>query len=200
MLQLFLAALAGAVGALVLRTLLKVVSNYASSVRPLATYECAEIGSEQDPMKLWHAFGERVVDDKADRGVAWAHNPTKIGKGDHTVFGPYTNDLGRPGYLRATFRMSGAGFGKGDEPVVVLDVVQVPYDLQDARVILKQHVVRARDLRPTYRTFEIICYTSGVGVHEYRARVIEKAFNTRLHRVHLDNVRVYRHFPFWELI
>lgn len=198
--ELLAAALGGALGALVLRSLLKLVSNYASSVRPLATYHCGEIGSEEHPVRLWHAFGERVSDDRTEHGVSWAHTPTRCGKGDHTVFGPYTNDLGRPGYLRAVFRISANGLGKSDEPVIVLDVVQVPYDLQEARVILRQRVLRARDLKPQYQAFDIVCYTSGVGVHEYRCRVLARTFNPALHDIRFDDVRVYRHFPFWELI
>ena len=188
-------ALLGALGALVARVLLKM----ASSIRPLATYYCSDIGSDKDRGKPWHSFGERVRDEEAEHGVAWAHTPEQIGTKVHTLFGPYMNDVGRPGYIRVVFRISGAGLSDSDEPAIILDVVQVPFDLQPAQVILKEKTIKSRELKTRYRKFRVDCYSSGVGAHEYRAQVVGKAFDTNL-QVRFDTIRVYKHFPLSEIV
>ena len=193
-------AFAGALAALLIRSGVKVIANYWSSARAIAEYDCAEQGSKTDRAKMWHGHGRRVQDDLASNGVAWSHFWNASAEHEHTLFGPYTNDLGMPGYVRVRFRVSGSGFDTSQEIVLLLDVVQAPFDLQPGRVILGQRVVRAAELNRRYRNFDVVCYTPGVGAHEYRAVVLSGAFNEDRHHLHFDWVRVYRHFPIWDVL
>jgi hypothetical protein len=195
-----LPAFSGAVAALLLRSLLKLIGKYWSSRKPIVEYDCATDVSSPEAVGIWHGRGERVADDRTQSGFAWMHSSRKIRELWHTIYGPYVNDLGRPGYMRVRFRISGAGFDESRTGVIVLDVNQILHDDPPRHITLGQRVVCARDLKREYQWFDVICYTSGVGVYEYRAHVMESVFDDKRHRLLFDVVRVFRHFPAWELL
>lgn len=200
MLTLFFTALSGAVAALLLRILAKLVGKYWSSRKPIAEYDCSVDVSDPQALGLWHGRGERVADDAATTGFAWKHTTVNLRQVWHTIYGPYVNDFGRPGYVRVRFRISGAGFEKTSEAVISLDVNQILHDDPPQHITVGQSAVRARDLRREYQCFDVICYTSGIGVYEYRAHVLDSAFDSRRHRLYFDVIKVYRHFPLWDLL
>ena len=185
---------------MVLRSGLKIAGKYWSSRKPIAEYDCATDVSGPDAVGLWHGCGQRVADDATRSGSAWEHTSEKKPGLVHTIYGPYVNDMGRPGYVRVRFRISGAGFGQVAEGAIVLDVNQILHDVPPKHITVGQTVVRAKDLTHQYRWHDVICYTSGVGVYEYRARVLDGAFDETRQRVRFDVVHVYRHFPVWEFL
>lgn len=192
-------ALAGAVGALALRSLLKFIGKQWASVVPVANYPC-----EKDSMKpgyFRHGWGERTTDKDIGGKSVWSYTPTQAQQREHTLFGPYVNDFGRPGFFRVRFRLSGHGFDRrSDEPVVVIDVIQAPFDQQRDHLVIGQRVIRSSEMSSRYKNFDILCYTSGVGVYEYRASVVRDNFSEADNKIYFDNVRVYRHFPLWDVL
>jgi hypothetical protein len=195
-----LAAIAGAAVALGFRSVVKLAGNYWSSRQPIGEYHCADDSGEQ-PIGLRHGRGGQVADDLAENGAAWAHTTTPTSNNNvHTVYGPYTNDLRSPGYIRVRFRISGVSFDASEKPVVLLDVNQILSDSPVGHLTLGHTIIPAKDLKRPYKWFDVICYTSGGGVYEYRARVMSDAFISTRHHIHFDVIRVYRWFPWWELI
>ncbi len=188
-------ALAGAVGALVLRSLVKLIGRLGASTVPIAKYACVE--DSVKPGYFQHGWGNAATD---RRKKVWSYTRKQMDRKEHTLYGPYVNDFGRPGFFRVRFRVSGHGFKKDEEAVVVLDVIQAPFDLQRDHVVIGQRIIRSKQLRPRYKNFDITCYTSGVGVYEYRASVVWDAFNETKNKIYFDNVRVYRHFPLWDIL
>jgi len=192
-------ALAGAVGALALRSLLKLAGKQWASIVPVAKYLCAK--DSVKPGYFRHGWGELAIDNDIEGKRIWSYTPIQIQHREHTLFGPYVNDFGRPGFFRVRFRLSGHGFDKGsDEPVVVLDVIQAPFDLKRDHVVIGQRVIRSSELSRKYKDFDILCYTSGTGVYEYRASVVRDGFSEAHNKIYFDNVRVYRHFPLWDVL
>jgi hypothetical protein len=192
-------AVAGAVGALALRSLLKLVGKQWASVVPVAKYPCVK--DSVKPGYFRHGWGEPTTDkDKRGKKV-WSYTSVQMRQWEHTLFGPYVNDFGRPGFFRVRFKLSGHGFDKrSDEPIVVIDVIQAPFDQQRDHLVIGQRVIRSSELSPQYKDFDILCYTSGTGVYEYRASVVRDNFNEAHNKIYFDNVRVYRHFPLWDVL
>lgn len=198
---LLVSVLAGAVGALVLRSVVKFCVNRWLSRRPVAEYDCGEDAADEDPAALRHGWGRRVVDTRASNAVAWEYSGDRPrGRNrEHTIYGPYTNDFGCPGYFRVRYRIAGTGFEAGNRVAVVVDVLHAPFDLQRNHMVLGQRVIHERDLKPLYMGFDVVCYTSGTGVFEYRVRVVESAFDSARHQLRFDNIRIYPYFPIWEV-
>jgi hypothetical protein len=201
----FVSALGGAVAALCLRGAIRLLGNVWSRFRPLATYSCAGAAVPQRADLtgiLLHGRGKRVVDRRALHGIAWAHTPDATSAGHpHTVFGPYVNDFPRPGFYIVRFRVYGEGYARGDNtPVVILDVLQRPEFLNDERlVVLGQHVVTAEALsRGRYGWFEVYCYASASGNHEYRCLVIPEAVKEH-HTLRFDTISVHSYVPLREV-
>jgi len=195
-LRILIPALAGAVGALALRSLLKLIGKQWASTVPIAKYFCAE--ASMGPGYFQHGWGAVATDDRGKR--VWSYTKAQIGLKEHTLYGPYVNDFGRPGFFRVRFRLSGQGFDKSEKSVVVLDVIQAPFDLQRDHVVIGQRIIRSKELSPRYKNFDIICYTSGVGVYEYRASVVWEVFSEAENKIYFDSVRVYRYFPLWDIL
>jgi len=200
------AALSGAVAALFLRSVLKLLGKLWAAVRPLAFYDCAE---EARVGTLVAKNGRRVEDNGATNGQAWEHHFEENGP-PHTLYGPYLNDFGRPGYYKVKVKIFGVGFDKSRDPVIELDVVQIGYAYKEQRIVIGQKIVRAKDLKASwvskvlpwcsrYRKFSIICFAAGGGAYEYRAKVHKEFFNERQHTIRFDTVGVYFHVPGWEI-
>jgi hypothetical protein len=198
---LFISALSGAVGALLLRSLFKLTGKLLSERLPVAVYRCAV--HDTGPGGLHHGWGGAEMDEVASGGDAWAHgaNQVSVFKREHTIFGPYTNDFGRPGYYKVTFRLRGRrNFPKTDAVVAVLDVVRAPFAYEKDLILIGQRVIRAREMKNSYRAFNIYCYYSGVGIYEYRCCVKADKFNISENSVLFDTIKVYRHFPIWDIL
>lgn len=195
-----IAALTGAVSALLLRSALRFVVKVWVGRTVIATYDCAEEMGER-PGVLWHAWGSRVPDNDATSRQAWEHSNRKLKENvEHTFFGPYVNDFGKPGFFKVTFRLFGIGFGKTSEPVLVLDVVQAPFGGRTDFVLLSQRIIRARELTGSYQDFSLVAYATGSGVYEYRCRVRPEAYREGQITLRFDHVRVYYHVPIWEVL
>ena len=167
--------------------------------RPVAEYDCAADSADVAVIGLWHGWGEPVPDDTATSGFAWAHTTKMLREVVHTLYGPYVNDVGRPGYLKVRFRISGVGFENSNRGVILLDVNQILQESPPKHTTLGHTVVRAKQLNREYRNFEVICYSSGVGEFEYRARVLAGQFVEKKNRILFDSIQVYQHLPWWEV-
>ena len=198
-LSLLIAALSGAVAALLLRSGLRLAAKTWVSRTPLATYDCS-VDLDGKPGVLWHAWGCRVTDPDATDRQAWEHTDQQRSAREHTIYGPYANDFGKPGFYKITFRVFGLGFGRSIEPVIVLDVVQAPFGGRTDYVLLGQRIVKARELNGSYKDFSVFCYATGSGVYEYRCRVLPSAYRPDQHTIRFDAVKVYFHLPIWEVI
>ena len=196
---LVVSALSGALAALLLRGILKLFGKLWMSRRAVAEYDCAADSVDVAVIGLWHGFGEAVSDDNATNGFAWSHTAKRLRNVVHTIYGPYVNDIGRPGYLKVRFRIAGAGFENDSRGVILLDVNQILQETPPKHTTLAHTVVRAKQLRRQYRNFDVICYTSGVGEFEYRARVLDGQFEEKRNRILFDSIQVYRHMPWWEI-
>jgi hypothetical protein len=196
---LVLSALFGAMGALVLARLLILARKIYADLAAVARYDCADQTS--GPGSLRHGCGRRVDDNKARHKQAWEHTTYQVVDDKaHTIYGPYTNDFGAPGYHKIRFRILGSGFPNTNDPVVVLDVIQAPFGTQQVYNMIGQRVVRAKELRPKYKTFSIICYPTGGGVYEYRCSVVPSNFKQEKHTLRLDEITVFRHLPGWQVL
>jgi hypothetical protein len=199
-LALIVSALGGALGALLLRSLLRLAGKLWAAHKPLATYDCAD--DTRRPGGIWHGRGRRVpVDPLATNKRSWEHSSQHTGtKHVHTIYGPYVNDFGRPAYYRVSFRIYGDGFGGSEDPVVVLDVIQRPLFLGHELVVMGQRVIRGKELSNEYREFEVYCYAGGSGTYEYRCLVHSEVFDEHRHTLRFDAIGVYIHVPAWEIL
>jgi hypothetical protein len=197
-LSLLISALGGAVGALLLRSLLKLIGIFHSRVKPLATYNCAN-NEPSKPGELRHTWGQRVHDPKSSSKYAWEYGINRIDRpgesitGEHTIFGPYINDFGKPGYYRIRFRIRAVNIPKTDESIISLDVVQSRFGTEAVLRLLGQKILKARDLSDAYKYFDIICFASGTGVYEYRCAVFGNAEAIRGKQILFDTIKIYSH-------
>jgi hypothetical protein len=207
---LLISALGGALGALILRSILKLVGAVWTRRKLLAIHQCATRGSR--PGEFDHCWGKVAPDPDSTTGEVWEHNwepvratPPHIPMGDHTVYGPYVNDFGRPGFYRVTFSLRGVRSRKPegsvvkDNSVITLDVVQAPFGTVHDLRLLGQRIVKVRELLGSYQDFDIVCFASGTDVYEYRCAVSRDA-NPEETRILFDCVRVYPHPSIWEAI
>jgi hypothetical protein len=182
-LPLLISALGGAVSALLLRSMLKLIWILYYRLRPIATYNCAE-DAPAKPGELRHTWGQRVPDPKSASKYAWEYGNNRIERpgesitGEHTIYGPYINDFGRPGYYRIRFRIRAIDLPKTDE------------------AMLGQRILRAHQLSKNYKYFDIVCFAEGTGVYEYRCAVFEKAQSIQGRKIHFDTIKIYSH-PSW---
>lgn len=202
--SLLISALGGAVAALFLRALLRFTTKLLAERNPLAVYGCADSPRRRPGILVGiisHGKGQRVDDECAMNGRAWEHTrePAEADR-MHTIYGPYVNDFGKPGFYRVSFRIYGEGFLADESPVVILDVIQRPVFMTDENlVLLGQRIVRAKELTGKYRRFDVYCYVAGSGTHEYRCLVIPEAFDRNNHILRFDVIQVYRHVPSWDI-
>src|SRR2546426_501774 len=89
--------LAGATGALTLRFSIRFIQFLWGGNRLITTYDCALEGNREGNM--CHSKGEAIDDTNASNRRAWQHS-TKSDGGACTLFGPYTNDFGKPGFYK----------------------------------------------------------------------------------------------------
>jgi hypothetical protein len=201
--SLLISALAGAFGALVFRAALKLGGKIWAARVPLAIYDCLADG--EDPGVYRHGWGKPAPDKHA-----WSYTPHQIPRKEgklheHTLFGPYVNDFGHPGHFEVRFRISGKGLSHAADPIIVLDVIQAPFDLQRDHLVLGQKIIRSRELSEEYRDFSVKCYTVGTGVYEYRASVVAELFRAQQEagsgpEILFDRVAVHSRVPIWEII
>ena len=153
-LSLIVAAFSGAVGALLLRSILRLISKLRAGRIPLVVYDCA-LDESDNPGIIRHGWGKRVLDRGATDNNAWEHNwTTQIRQNkEHTIFGPYTNDFGMPGFFKIAFRVFGSGFSQTNDPVVALDVVQAPFGGTTEYILIGQRIIIAKELNISYRDF-----------------------------------------------
>lgn len=198
-------ALGGAVAALFFRSLLRLAGKIWAERSPVAQYGCADTSAIRPHIftgLLLHGKGRSVDDPRALKRRAWEHSSDNAeGDGEHTVYGPYVNDFGKPGFYRVSFLVYGSGFSDEDLPVVILDVIQRPFFMRDdTLIVLGQRVIRARELKSEYTSFDVYCYAAGSGTHEYRCLVIAEYFNPERHTLRFDTIQVHRHIPAWEIM
>jgi len=197
---LLISALGGAVGALLIRSLLKLMGKVWANSIPIATYYCG-LEQQNQPGVICHGWGLSVPDANALKKCAWQYSTKQVtpDKREHIIFGPYANDFGRPGYYKVTFRISASGLPKTEDPVAVLDVIQAPFAFQRDYTLLGQRIVRANHLTPSYKSFAILCHAAGTGVYEYRCS-IPHPWTCDRGSIRFDTIRVYRHVPIWDLL
>jgi hypothetical protein len=196
--------LSGALGALLIRSGIKLAIKLLAERKPLAEYDC---GNENTgPGCLRKSWGKRISDPKATNNQAWTYSNDRIEpRREHTIYGPYTNDFGKPGSYKVIFRIrclnhfdwSSKSPPSPNDTVIVLDVVQTPFSKQQGMVMTGQRMIRAQELKPTYKNFVVNCYYAGGGIYEYRCSVMRdklpKSDNTFL----FDNIKVYRQLSAW---
>ncbi len=202
-LQLLLAALTGAAGALIIRIVLRLYLRSRESKRALAVYYCGK--RSPTPGGLDHGWGQESKSKGPSGRNVWLYTeePTdQIHPREHTIYGPYVNDLGRPGYYRVAFSICAKNFlQNSDRSVLLLDVVQAPFGGTTTYVLHGQRLIREDELasgKEQYNTYEIEFYAPGTGVYEYRARVFGSNV-TRDQTVEFDTIRVFRNTPLWEV-
>jgi len=206
MTDLLISALGGALGALILRSTLKVAGAVRARLTPLAVHPCATSGAK--PGEFDHCWGHEVDDKASTTGRAWEHDWNRIPPcpphepmGQHTIYGPYVNDFGKPGFYRISFRLCGMNFPKTHESVLALDVVQASFGTERVLRLLGQRIVKANELSGSYRYFDIVCYASGTDVYEYRCAVFPNSDAvTSSARLRLDCVKVYSHPSILDII
>ena len=201
-------AVIGGVTALGVRAGLKYFATLWSARRELREYSSGYESRRGEPGALQHGWGGAACDVRT-RHVVWAHSHVRhehfSGDGtlrlvQHTIFGPYTNDFGRPGVFRITFRFCARGFARDDRRVMTFDVQQSAYGNRDEYYLLTQKVMRASDLTGDFQAVELECYTTGMGVFEYRASVEPEIFDALRHEILFDTVRVHRVFPVQDIL
>ena len=204
-LTLIITALGGALGALVLRSVVRLIAAVISRHTPLAIYECAnteksEIGA------LRHSWGYEISDSESKSGTAWEYNSIPINRPgervtrEHTIFGPYLNDFGKPGFYRVCFRLCGKGFPEIEECIIALDVVQARFGTEQTLRLLGQKIIRKKELSGKYQKFNIVCHVPGTGVYEYRCSVIPKGTDVGKCVIRFDRITVYAHPQIWEAL
>ncbi len=206
--DLVITALGGALGALILRSALKLAGMAVARCRTLAVYDCA-VPEPSKPGELRHSLGHRVQEEEKHHctgNAAWEHDWNPIAKveevvtGQHTIYGPYVNDLGKPGFYRVRFRLNGTGFTGSNDAVVGLDVVQAGFGTEKVLRLLGQRMVRAEELSDSYRRFDIVFFAEGTAVYEYRCTVFHGAADQPECRIRFDVIEVYSHPPIWEIL
>src|SRR2546425_724495 len=107
---LIITALGGALGALVLRSSARLLGAWLTRRTPIAIYQCAN--TEKLALgNLRHSWGHEVPDSATKGGKAWEYDSKPIQRpgervtGEHTIFGPYVNDFGKPGFYRVRYRI-----------------------------------------------------------------------------------------------
>lgn len=203
--------IAGAVGALIvwlLGWLRRLGAKLLARFWPVAEYRCDE--DRGLPGRLKHSWGQSVDDSCAEKDRAWEHTAKHVGgpEGNATIYGPYTNDFAKPGYYKVVFGVYGSGFDGSEEPVVLLQVTQtlVTYDSGRQETVnwfqmpIGQRIVKAKELKPEYKKFDVLCYASGPNTYEYRAFVYPMFHDSKKHTVRFDTIRVCRFVPGMELL
>lgn len=197
--SLLVSALGGAVAALFLRSIFRLIGKVWSERKPLAEYGCAD-STKKRPALLVHGRGKRIDDPLSTNKRAWEHTPQAAEEDRvHTIYGPHVNDFGKPGYYRVSFRIYGSGFSNDATPVIILDVIQRPIFLRDNMIVVGQRIVRSKELVPKYKGFDVYCYAAGSGTYEYRCQVIPESFDPKEHVLRFDVIQVYNHIPTWEV-
>ena len=188
-----------------LRACAKVLGAWLARRTPLAIYQCAT--TEQVGIGgLRHSWGNEVADSATKGGKAWEYDAQPLDRhgervtGEHTIFGPYVNDFGKPGFYRVRYRICGKGFQNTDEPILSLDVVQARFGTDQTLRLLGQRIVRAKEFSGKYQNFDIVCHVPGTGVYEYRCAVLPKGVILSDRSIRFDQISVYSHPQIWEAL
>lgn len=193
--------ISGALGVEILRSGIKLVRKLRAERKPLIVYDCGD--KNTDPGYLRKSWGKRFPDEKASNNQAWAYSNDRIQPlREHTIYGPYTNDFGKLGSYKVTFRIRCQNhFDFSNTPpsphdtVIVLDVVKTPFAEEKTMMLMGQRNIQAQELKTTYKDFNVYCNYAGGGIYEYRCSVIRdklpKTDNTFL----FDSIEVYRQLP-----
>lgn len=170
----------------------------------MAIYDCAVL----EPTKigeLRHTWGCREPDNSSTNGYAWEYSSVRIDRGgehitgEHTIYGPYLNDFGKPGFYRVRFRIRGIDVPKSNNPVISLDAVQARFGTDQTLRLLGQRIIRAHELSDSYQNFDIVCHAPGTGVYEYRCSVFYDAIANSDCKIRFDCIKVYSHPSIWDI-
>jgi hypothetical protein len=201
---LLISALGGALGALILRSIVKFIGFLSYRWRPLAIYDCAV----QEPTKvgeLRHSWGDQKDDEYSTNRKAWEYSPVGTAScrthilGEHTIYGPYLNDFGKPGFYRVRFRIRGINAPKSNDPVIALDVVKSPFGDDRTLILLGQRIIKANELFGHYQNFDIVCHAPGTGVYEYRCTVFPNMIKIEECKIRFDCIKIYSHPSIWDI-
>lgn len=197
-----LLVISGAVGTLLLRSGAKLAVKLDADTRPLKKYYCSDKNVVPNPGRLSQGRGDKVSDRAASKRYAWAHGSNQVGPSprEHTIYGPYTNDFGNPGFYKVSFRLRCLkDLPSSDDPIVVLDVVRSPFSEEHGMALLGQRVISARELKMEYKRFNVYCHYVGGGIYEYRCSVVSNNLLKDGNTVLFDTIKVYRHFRIWDV-
>lgn len=204
----FTSGLLGGAAALGARGVLKYAANVWNARRELREYACGYDSRRGEPGALQHGWGGAACD-VATRRELWAHSIVRHEhfRGDgtlrlvqHTIFGPYTNDFGRPGFFKIAFQFRGRGFEENRLPILTFDVQQAPYGKSQDYFLLAQKVVHGSELTGDFQVVELQCYTTGVGVFEYRVSVEPSTFDPLRHELTFEKVQIHRVLPIQDVL
>jgi len=201
---LLISALGGALGALILRSIVKFIGILSYRWRPLAIYDCA-VQESTKIGELRHSWGNQEYDEYSRNGKAWEYSPVPTAScrthtlGEHTIYGPYINDFGKPGFYRVRFRIRGIKAPKSNDSVIALDVVKSPFGDDRTLILLGQRIIKANGLFGYYQNFDIVCHAPGPGVYEYRCTVFPDAIANSECKIRLDSIKVYSHPSIWDI-
>ncbi|GEM_PF-3952211 len=203
-------AFLGAVGALLLRSLLKLFYIWKFGRSLIHQYDCYESGTIKG--KLRHSFGHEVSDADANaaskKAWEWSDIKVKDSEGDCTIYGPYVNDFGKPGNYKVIFRIKGNNIANDAEICLRLDVMMNesvfdPVRAQQFRgqtTIVERSVMRREIFShiDKYKEYELEFYIPGHGEYEYRCTVVKDAIEGATLR--FDTVQVRKNMPFNEAL
>lgn len=207
--DLIISALLGALGVFVLRLVIRGVHSLNVRRKPVAEFPCyydQKVFIENKNGKLSHSLGYACEDKDSKYGTVWRHSGDRSDDGCSTIYGPYVNVFGVPGYYIVRFRMKAEGYKK-NEQICWLQVVQnlVAYDSQIKKPVhydqasLCDRNVTGKDFKKSkYKNIDLKLYYNGVGAtYEFRAFV--QNFNTGK-KVLFDYISVYKYVPFLEWV
>ncbi len=185
--------------------MLKLIGIIYFRFTPISEYYCSE-GEPIRPGQLRHTWGFRVTDIYSASKYAWQYSKNKIERpgetitGEHTIYGPYINDFGKPGYYRIQFRLRAIGIPKDNEPIISLDVVQARFGTEAVLRLLGQKIIKGKELSEQYKKYNIICFASGTGVYEYRCAVMGIVNTIENSKILFESIKVYSHPSVWEIL
>lgn len=208
--QIILIILTSALGVFAIRIIVKLIYKGVCSLCRINEYDCSEDGIR--PGLIQHSLGRGGTHKDAKNGRVWihnsTHNPTQKTPGIASIYGPYTNDFSLPGFYKIQFRILGLGFEPDNKEICLLEAVQcqLTWDSQKnttmnfAQIPLGQRIIRGKDLKSkNFQGFDVIIYSNGTGIHEYRATVYPNNFDEKRNTLLFDTIQIHRYLPIYEL-
>jgi hypothetical protein len=217
-------AIGGFFGVLIFYWIRLSIEKRHAAPRLIKTYlcgnECNQGQATESEGELMHHHGRRIInqDELGKLEInypvwEWTKEPTGKGKGDSTIYGPYSSDFSKPGTYLATFRVKALGLSPSSEItndliLVHLDVFRTTkeYLINNGEHHAKSEVIAIKYIRASelaakgWVDFKLPFYSDARGIWEYRFFVndgmdskpnnIDK-FGTNV-RVFFDDVKIYR--------